>query len=356
MKFSAAIQERINRKTLAQHWRWLAISGSVLLVCTLYLFSRDTHTSYSPELGYQELLTNPADVNNCAVPIVLGGSSRLARTLVGNERRYQKMIEDREKIIAKDGGMGLSAFGPKHVLRDLLWDFFIPAFSCPHPMYRVGTLADGGKWACGIERVLHDRPNCLVYSFNHKTPSYSSFEEDILARSPGCQIHAFDPNADTNVTARWPWGDTDTVDKGILKSRVHFNTFSVANPTAENYHSLQSTMRSFGHEWIDILKVDLGGAEFATLLSIIRENQDEPLPFGQLIITINIGLSDDMKTVGHFNDWFTKLECAGLRPYYFEVSMMDVNNRRFEPSIVYWSFMNIRGQHALVDDELPEYP
>jgi hypothetical protein len=61
--------------------------------------------------------------------------------------------------------------------------------------------------------------------------------------------------------------------------------------------------------------------------------------------------------------------------------MLDVNNRRAEPSIAYvsvwlrefrldlngvffsffffflqWSFMNIRGRHALVDDGLPEYP
>jgi hypothetical protein len=88
---------------------------------------------------------------------------------------------------------------------------------------------------------------------------------------------------------------------------------------------------------------------------MIADYPDEPLPFGQLILTVNIGLSDrkaisptttnissipvntDMRTVGHFNDWFTRLECAGLRPYYFEVSMNDVNNRRLEPSIVYVS-------------------
>ncbi|KAJ7268194.1 methyltransferase domain-containing protein [Mycena haematopus] len=350
---SAGILQRVNRKALAQHWRWLAISGTVLLACTVYLFSRDTHPPLKIE--YQDLLTN-TNVHNCTVPIELGGTSRLARTLEENERRYQKMLLERKKIIAKDGGMGLSAFGPKHILRDLLWDFFIPAFSCPHPMYRVGTLAEGGRWVCGVERVLHDRPNCLIYSLNHKTPLYSSFEENMLERSPGCQIHAFDAHITEDVTSKWPWGETNDLDKELLKPRVHFNRFSIADPTAEKYRSLQSTMRTFGHEWIDILKLDLGGAEFATLLSIIAENQDEPLPFGQLILTVSIGLSHQMRTVGQFNDWFTRLECAGLRPYYFEVSMMDVNNRRNEPSLVYWSFMNIRGRHALVDDELPEYP
>jgi hypothetical protein len=44
-----------------------------------------------------------------------------------------------------------------------------------------------------------------------------------------------------------------------------------------------------------------------------------------------------MQTVEHFSSWFTKLECAGLRPYYFELNMLDVNNRRAEPSIAYVS-------------------
>jgi hypothetical protein len=69
-------------------------------------------------------------------------------------------------------------------------------------------------------------------------------------------------------------------------------------------------MREFGHDWIDILKViyqcpgpgilsqllysqvELKGSEFATLLAIIADNHDEPLPFGQLAIKVHIGLSD----------------------------------------------------------------
>lgn len=27
-----------------------------------------------------------------------------------------------------------------------VWDFFPPAFNCPHEMERVGRLGDGGKW------------------------------------------------------------------------------------------------------------------------------------------------------------------------------------------------------------------
>ncbi|KAF8151081.1 methyltransferase domain-containing protein [Mycena galopus ATCC 62051] len=350
---SAGIFQRVNRQALTQHWRWLAVSATVLLACTVYLLGHgDTHEP--PPIQYQELLTT-TNISNCAVPIQLGGTSRLAKTLAGNERRYQRMIVAREALIAKTGGMDISAFGPPHRLRDALWDFYVPEFSCPHPMYRVGILADGGKWVCGVERVLYDRPNCLIYSLNQQGQSYSSFEVNMLERSSGCQVHVFDGAATTDAPSKWPWGETE-MDTALIKPRVHFNQFALSDPTASKYRSLKSTMRAFNHEWIDILKVELAGSEFATLLSMIAEYGDEPLPFGQLIITVHTGLTDDMKTVGQFNDWWTRLECAGLRPYYFEVSMMDVNNRRNEPSVVYWSFMNIRGTHALVDDALPEYP
>ncbi|KAJ7081833.1 methyltransferase domain-containing protein [Mycena belliarum] len=238
----------------------------------------------------------------------------------------------------------------------VLWDFFIPAFTCPFPMYRVGTLADGGKWVCGLERVLHNRPNCVVYSLGSGTPSLSSFEKDMLQRSPGCQVYGFDANATEDAVRTWPWGETDTTPDQSLTSRVHFNEFAVADLTAERYRSLQGTMASFGHDFVDILKIDLEGAEFSTLVSIIADSREKPLPFGQLLLEVHIGWSEDMTTVDHFAKWFERLERAGLRPYYFEVSMTDVNTLRVEPAVAYWSFINIRGRHALVDDGLPEYP
>ncbi|KAJ7683723.1 methyltransferase domain-containing protein [Mycena rosella] len=223
-------------------------------------------------------------------------------------------------------------------------------------MYRVGSLADGGRWVCGLDRVLHNQPNCVVYSLGHRTLSYCSFEQDILKRSPGCQVYGFDANATEKTPQIWPWGEADGVVDPKLTSRVHFNQFSVADLTAERYRSLHGIMNNFGHGFVDILKVDLEGAEFATLVSIIADAREKPLPFGQLLLEVHIGWSEEMTTVDHFSKWFARLECAGLGPYYFEVSMMDVNTLRVEPAVVYWSFMNIRGRHALVDDGLPEYP
>lgn len=57
--------------------------------------------------------------------------------------------------------MSLSLTWP---LLHLLGDFFLAAFQCPHKVERIGTMGDGGKWVCGIERVAR-QPECVVYSF-----------------------------------------------------------------------------------------------------------------------------------------------------------------------------------------------
>ncbi|KAJ7158416.1 methyltransferase domain-containing protein [Mycena filopes] len=338
--------QRINLKQFVQS-PWTKFSAVLLVFLAFFLLAHDTHPHGVSK--YHDLTTSDTS-------LIHHGTSRLVKTLESNEKRYQFTIVEREKLIQKSGGYQIPAFPPPKTAYYVLWDFFIPSFTCPFPMYRVGVLADGGKWVCGLDRVLHNRPNPIVYSLNYQTPPYSSFEQDMLSRSPGCQIYAFDSNATAEAAAKWPWGDTDVVTDYKLLSRVHFNHFAVADLQAERYRSLHNVMRGFGHSWVDILKIDLEGGEFATLVSIIADTQDEPLPFGQLLLEVHIGWSDDMKTVDQFSKWFTRLERAGLRPFYFEVSMLDVNTMRVEPAVAYWSFINVRGRHALVDDGLPEYP
>lgn len=94
-------------------------------------------------------------------------------------------------------------------LTDCIGDFFIPAFSCPFPVSRIGVVGDGGKWVCGFDRVIHQR-DCVVYSsgeclsVHFCMSSYvryvhisgvaqeSSFEKVILERSATCKIYGYD--------------------------------------------------------------------------------------------------------------------------------------------------------------------
>ncbi|KAF7367162.1 Methyltranfer-dom domain-containing protein [Mycena sanguinolenta] len=363
---------------LSQHPRYLALLGTLFLGTVYFLYQAH---SAAPKMQYTDLLAATKDLssssNTCGANILPGAETHLALTLQGSERRYQRMIGIREKFLVETGVIPNTAFSD---WRSIPWDFFIPEFTCPHPMYRVGTVAEGGKWVCGLERVLHSNPNCIVYSLNNNSASYSSFEVNMLEKSPACQVHAFDLNAAPRTASSWPWGDAaDNIDTTLLGSRVHFNRFALANPTVPNHHSLKSVMGTLGHEWIDILKVcisfrflssyhverisrfarrqiELNGSEFATLLSIIAEYGNKPLPFGQLVVTIQALQSEDMTTMGQFHQWWQRLECAGLRPVYFELGMMDINNRRQDPGVSYWTFINVRGTHALIDDTLPEYP
>ena len=64
-----------------------------------------------------------------------------------------------------------------------LWDFFTPAFNCPHEVERIGILGDGGtvphllapnqnllscegKWVCGLNRIARKK-GCTIYSFGN---------------------------------------------------------------------------------------------------------------------------------------------------------------------------------------------
>jgi hypothetical protein len=67
-----------------------------------------------------------------------------------------------------------------------LWDFFIPAYSCPFPVRRIGNLGDGGKFVCGVEKVV-ERPGCVIYSLGINGDS--SFEAALLSQSPTCSVY-----------------------------------------------------------------------------------------------------------------------------------------------------------------------
>ena len=83
-------------------------------------------------------------------------------------------------------------------------------------------------------------------------------------------------------------------------------------------YTLSSLMRLNGHEYIDILKVDIEGWEFETLTALLRPYMErgEPLPFGQLQLEVHAW----GKTFEEFMNWWDTLENAGLRPFWTEVS------------------------------------
>ena len=69
---------------------------------------------------------------------------------------------------------------------------FIPAFQCPHRVQRVGTLGGGGKWVCGLDRVVK-QDKCVIYSFGASRFVFvsSSFS------APRCGLNFFSSQVST---------------------------------------------------------------------------------------------------------------------------------------------------------------
>ena len=125
-------------------------------------------------------------------------------------------------------------------------------------------MGDGGKWICdphsigthpgGVRGAAQlqgssspSPKGCLVYSLG--SSNEFSFEMDVLARHPNCEIHTFDLG--TN-----PASDP----------RIHFHRWGVAkvDNVEANMYSLLTIQKKLGHmdRQIDIFKMDIEGSEY----------------------------------------------------------------------------------------------
>ncbi|KAJ6614691.1 methyltransferase domain-containing protein [Mycena sp. CBHHK59/15] len=176
--------------------------------------------------------------------------------------------------------------------------FFRSRFFVPLLCYRVGTMGDGGKWVCGLERATH-QPNCVIYSMG--VERQSSFEQEVLRKSEGCHVYGFDFSLSE-------WGPELRTDAEV-KSQAHFFPYKIGaedNHTATpKEYSLQGIMKELGHEFIDIWKIDIEGSEFPTLTAVLETFKGQPLPFGQMQIELHVGYTPNMSTIEDFNKWWT---------------------------------------------------
>jgi len=310
-----------------RHPRYALFTGFLLLATFLLLASQ--HTPPPPRF-YAE---SPSD-------------SGLEGRLMVADRIYQKTLRDRQGLIKKFGPTpdkvmmfppDLDPWPPYTV-----WDFFPAAFNCPHEVERVGALGDGGKWVCGLSRVV-SKPDCVVYSIgiNHE----SSFEAEVLSRTSGCQIWGYD----FSVEAFGPEISSH------MQHRAHFKPYGLAGVNAHGpddphpMYTLASLMALNGHEHIDILKIDIESWEFETLTALVRSylDADQPLPFGQLQLEIHVW----NKKFSEFLKWWEMLEEAGLRPFWTEPNLVYQNyNKNDASELAEYSFLNVKGVNEFISD------
>jgi hypothetical protein len=195
------------------------------------------------------------------------------------------------------------------------------SFDCPYSVERMGRVGDGGKWVCGLE-LFQNHP-CIVYSFG--VSGDSSFEAEVVQRTNRL-IFAFDGS----VSKLGPQISTPQA-----KHRVKFFEKFVGNSDSETHWTLGSMMRQLGHSWVDIVKMDIEGAEFPVLDQVMDEFKEEGLPFGQLQLEIHAGEFKDL-----YQFW-ERLEFAGLRPFMNEINHNPCVHGR-KPNLCEHSFLNVK--------------
>ncbi|KAJ7166435.1 methyltransferase domain-containing protein [Mycena crocata] len=276
----------------------------------------------------------------------------LRHFLQSSEAEYQDTIKQRKAMINKYGPTPdeVESF-PTHGEFYTLWDFFPPHYQCPHRLQRLGTLGDGGKYLCGLPRIA-TKESCVVYSFGIN--SDSSFEAEILTRAPGCQVYGYDFSVKSHSSTQ-QFGPEITANER-LAPRAHFFPYALGpkdKPTADPpMYTLQSLMKTNGHAFIDILKVDIEGSEFESLEAFMNYWwHSGVLPFGQLQLEIHASGETEYKKFPKFLKWWEQLESMGLRPFFSEPNLVYVNILRgVMPDLIEYSFINTRGNHELVSD------
>ena len=152
----------------------------------------------------------------------------------------------------------------------MLWDLYEPWYNCKNKM-RVGNLGDGGKWVCNPTALPR---NCIAYSFG--SAGMDEFEKDLKALT-SCEIHIFDPSLREDVLKAMESNERYIFhDLGLGPSKTN-SPFKL--------DTLENIMRSLNHNWIDVLKIDIEGWEWAVFSQLLGDNS--VLPVGQLLIELH---------------------------------------------------------------------
>ncbi|KAF9875429.1 hypothetical protein CkaCkLH20_07249 [Colletotrichum karsti] len=193
-----------------------------------------------------------------------------------------------------------------------LWDLFPATYTCPWDLQRVGKLGDGGKWICGMSKYENPRPPARpplrVYSFG--VGGDSSFEDDFLNRSSAAEVWGFDDTVDgwgQGLGARYP-------------DRTHFFKTAVAGydfydeGDRTEFLSVKSIMKKLGHDYVDLVKMDIEGDEFPALEAFLEEFREagREVPVGQLVVEIHV--PEKGPRISQFAEWWGRIEGIGMRP------------------------------------------
>ncbi|KAH9083324.1 hypothetical protein EDB83DRAFT_2328480, partial [Lactarius deliciosus] len=167
-----------------------------------------------------------------------------------------------------------------------------------------------------MERIVK-REKCAIYSFgapNLTSYRVSSFKAALVDRAPGCEVWRYDFAVDSE-RGRNAHGPEDSLKYYTFGALMKLNG-GPASPVPS-------------HAFIDVLKIDVEGAEFDTLTvfletyKLLSSFSSTTLPIGQL--QIELRARDDYGNFDFFHDWWAALEAVGMRPFWTESNLVFVN-------------------------------
>ncbi|CAL8144927.1 unnamed protein product [Orchesella dallaii] len=209
-----------------------------------------------------------------------------------------------------------------------LWELYQPSFPCPSVVEAVGQ---SGKLICGFELFkVPPRPEeCVAYTFGNEDSSSSEFAKEWVSNTE-CKTLMFHFD-----TGKYPPFQHENVEA--------YPKIKVAQKSEGDSKILRSIMKENDHGWIDVMLLDIDGAEYE-VLSQILEDFEEVLPFAQIIVKFHI---NDVPALEKFRKLFETLEKRGLRPYYFNEEAVK-NRDSIIGGVMEYSFLNFRGKHLLL--------
>jgi hypothetical protein len=289
-----------------------------------------------------------------------------------SEDSWSKSVTLRHQMAATHPNNPHIPFFPKDFLKYpwTIWDFFPATYTCPHDMQRVGRLGDGGKWVCGMsiyETLPAPLPpsksdisnsevrrakvqdaaigtGLVIYSFGIN--GESSFEADMLSRIPSASIWGYDFSVEG-------WGAQIPAEH---RNRTYFTKLGLGSTDEPSrvppFYTLPTLMSQNNHTYIDILKIDVEGAEYKaldTMMDVFAKVGDGVLPIGQVMIELHVA---DGSPVGYerFSSWWERLEKMGMRPTWMEINLFAVTlgNQKSDPRCAEYVWINAKDRRNVL--------
>jgi len=207
--------------------------------------------------------------------------------------------------------------------------YFLPHTRCLSEK-RIGNCRDGAKWICA-DHIPKESNRCVVYSFGSSQDT--CFEAALVQEYPHCDVHIFDPTTLQRSTKFWTYhayglGGADPSDTRYWSLRTQ------APAMCENcpMKTLKEIMKELGHSWIDVLKIDVDGAEWRSFEQMFRDFDSVPATQMQLELTGLDITTDREKSLGGglsgIAGWWHRItQEEGYKVYNIEANRATCNYR-----------------------------